>query len=244
MLVFVLFFTFASSRLISINRDSKNITNVSPFVFIDPNFTSAKTNNLLTQTEVVSLTLDFFAWMLSEWNINVTAGVYDPATTGYFTSVGIAFPTFVANEGYIVDYDSEHLGRWITKNWFVTTSTWFFQFTTSYTITSGPNAGAVIDTSSVLTYGYTFYLRKGANWIYPINKEAQFCYSAVTGKFFPNMFIGGGTFGGRDSLSRFICIDKSTNPAGQPSFMSVLNMYTRNPDGTVDEYKRSTLTTL
>lgn len=243
-LVFFLFFASVSSRLVQINRDSKNITNVSPFVFVDPNFTSAKTNDLLTQTQVNSLTLDFFDWMLSEWNINVTAGVYDPSSTGYYTSVGIAFPTFVANEDYIVDYDSEHFWRWIFKNWFVTTSTWFFQFTTSYTIASGPNAGAVIDTNSALNYGYTFYLRKNANWYYSINKEAQFCYSNVTGKFFPNMFIGGGIFGGRDSLTRFICIDKSTNPAGEPSFMSVLNMYTRNQDGTVDEYKRSTLTTL
>lgn len=74
------------------------------------------------------------------------------------------------------------------------------------------------------------------------NKEAQLCYSDATGKFFPNMYINKGNFGGRDSLIKFQCIDTNSNPLGDPCFMSVLNMYTKNQDNIVDEYKRSTLT--
>lgn len=246
MIFFILAFFFlsdVSARLIQINRDSYNITDVSPTVFVDPNFTQTKATNLLTADEVTYMSNGFFVWMLSDWGINVTAGTYVNATTGYVTPVGRAFPTLVSNEGYRVEFDSRFPLRRF-GDWFVATATWFFQFTTSYTIQSGPHAGAVIDPQSSLAYGYTFYLRNNANWNNPFNKEAQLCYSESTGKFFPNMYSGGGNFGGRDSLARFICLDETFDPSGEPSFMSVLNMYRRNLDGTVDEYKRSTLRTL
>lgn len=246
MIFFILacfFLSDVSARLIQINRDSYNITNVDPTVFIDPNFTQTKAKGLLTASEATAMSNGFFAWMLSEWGIDVPAGIYVNSTTGYLTPVGVAFPSLVANEGYKVEYDSRFPLRRF-GDWFVATGTWFFQFTTSYTIQSGPHAGAVMDPQSSLGYGYTFYLRNGANWNYPFNKEAQLCYSESTGKFFPNMYSAGGNFGGRDSLIRFICLDESFDLAGERSFMSVLNMYRRNLDGTVDEFKRSTLRTL
>jgi len=240
LIIALVFFVTVSSRLIQINKDVMNISDVDPSVFIDPNFAIAHANDLRTPLESAVMTVDFFSWMFATWGINVTAGTYNPYTTGYDLSIGSVFPTTVIDPTDVVVYDSARLIRGISKNWFVSASTWFVSFNTTFVVTSGTNAGALIDPFSVLIYGHNYYLRDGSNWTYAVNKETQLCYTQVTAKFLTNMFIGGGAFGGLDSVIRFTCEDPSS--LSDPCFMSITNMYTRYADDTVDETKRSTVT--
>uniref|UniRef100_A0A6C0C9A5 Uncharacterized protein n=1 Tax=viral metagenome TaxID=1070528 RepID=A0A6C0C9A5_9ZZZZ len=241
-MLFVLFLFFAgiSGRFIQINKDVTNITNVNPAVFIDPGFANAHLNNLSTTTGSAAMTADFHTWLLLTWGIDITTGTYNPFTTGYDFSFCNIFPTTLIDPTDVVFRDSQNPGR-IFGNWFVSSSAWFVAFNTSFVVSSGTNAGAVIDNLSALIYGDTYYLKDNSNWSFGFNKETQRCRTDVTAKFFSNMFIGGGAFGGLDSVIRFQCEDTSTTPT-KSCFMSVTNMYTRRSDGTVDETKRSTVT--
>jgi len=240
LLIFAAILTFVTAnRFIQINKAAYNITNVSPDVFSDPNFTVANSNNLRTFAQSAAMTTNFFSWMMTDWNINVTTGTYNANTTGYDISVGKVFPTTVIDPLDQVFRDSENQLR-PTQDWFVSASTWFVSFNTTFVVSSGTNAGAVIDPFSVLIYGNYFYVKNDTNWNYPQFKETQLCYTNVTAKFFPNMFIGGGAFGGLDDVIRLECVDSSVTPP-RKCFMMIVNMYTRET-ASVDETKRSTVT--
>jgi len=164
-MLFFLIVLFAASegryRFIQQNKDAVNATNIAPEFVIDPYYTKSVTNKLLNAADVAPFEADFKAWVLSVWGINVTAGIYDPVTTGYYLSVGYAIPTTIIDPQHIVIYDSVNKKRGRDEEWTVSVSAWYVGFTTNFTVASGANAGAYIDSESALLYLKFFFLKTG-----------------------------------------------------------------------------------
>jgi len=243
-MIFVLFVLFAFGearyRFIQQNKDAINATNIAPEFDIDPNYNRSVTNKLLNASEVAPFNADFKAWLISTWDINVTAGIYDPVTTGYYFSNGYAVPTTIIDPQHKIIYDSVHPNRGLNGDWTVSVSAWYVGFTTNFTVASGPNTGAYIDPESALLYLKFFFLKTGKDWSNPKYKETMPCQTDETARFFDNQYINQGTWGGVDDVIRYTCFDITTVPP------SICNKYESNlyryhsSNNTVDEVARVT----
>jgi hypothetical protein len=229
----------ARYRFIQQNKDAINATNIAPEFVIDPGYNKSVANKLLNAADVEPFNEDFKAWMISTWGINVTAGIYDPTTTGYYFTNGYTFPTTIIDPQHRIIYDSAHPNRGRTGEWTVSVSAWYVGFTTNFTVASGTNAGAYVDPESALMYLKFFFLKTGEDWSNPKYKETMPCQTDETARFFDNQYIKGGIWGGQDDVIRYTCFDITTIPASVCNKYEI-NVYRRHPDETVDETARVT----
>ena len=226
LLILLIAFTEARHRIILQVKDAKNATNIAADLVRDPDYRRSIASHLLDRRDVEPFKREFFGWAKRVWNINVTAGVYNATTGGYELSVGRAYPTTIIDPQHIIIYDSVNPHYANMRS--VSVSAWFIEFNTSYVVASGQNAGAYIDTLSALMYLRFFFLKIGADWSKPQNKEMMPCQTDVTAKYFTNQYILGGEWGGLDDVIRYTCFDQTSRPVSYCDKYEI-NLYDRVP---------------
>ena len=148
-----------------------------PVVPLDPNHQGMLGLGVYTQADADAITADAIADVLTKYGIDFSdfnPHVVVDSSTGIRLLPGLAvfLPTIIgSNEDFFVVSDTRHPERGHTHRWFSVEVGHIILFTANGTFAFGTNAGAQHQANDLFTFGEANYLKQGADWTNPANRE-------------------------------------------------------------------------